>query len=569
MPEQIEHNQWIIACPHCAEFVRVQAKKCRYCQEKIEPRPEILTNTSHHAQNLQHPSISSVDNTSDLSANTVEISVIIDELRSNVDHTPHNMAEKDLAQINEYDYAKGDMPNTGQISSSGSYLHPDTLIESDGDNLSQTPVTTCATNPDVVSETDDGDVPSKSVILSEDVDSDAQTQSGPKKALASSDARLDGVISVAGNKHERTVHDLISLGEEQDHTMDLDNAVISSVIIDLDAKNEAANSNNISDDELPFSSPLIDHSSLVLNDNELKASPPAVAERIATQAEQPRKVIEIPAISELMTRVAEATKDDLPSITMPVGSVDIDISVSELADSRTDSTDESERIEEEWSIDPIFEELMQGLEDQEFQLCEVLSAVRRSFWEPVRTAFLQLDTRNLQKMLRSMDLSPMRRSIRDMVSDVGASLFATYHQLLEDLAERGIAELRNPFREYVERLEHLDQNAECLILKIEQMPVSQRTKLLSPILPINLKRLLDQRTEARGIESAWRSLLACLRDNALPPHAPVIEIEELQKAMEQFFSQLEPTYSVVLYRIIELWSDRLLSPIKHLFNAEK
>jgi hypothetical protein len=132
-----------------------------------------------------------------------------------------------------------------------------------------------------------------------------------------------------------------------------------------------------------------------------------------------------------------------------------------------------------------------------------------------------------------------------------------------------IAELRNPFREYVERLEHLDQNAECLILKIEQMPVSQRTKLLSPILPINLKRLLDQRTEARGIESAWRSLLACLRDNALPPHAPVIEIEELQKAMEQFFSQLEPTYSVVLYRIIELWSDRLLSPIKHLFNAEK
>ena len=45
------------------------------------------------------------------------------------------------------------------------------------------------------------------------------------------------------------------------------------------------------------------------------------------------------------------------------------------------------------------------------------------------------------------------------------------------------------------------------------------------------------------------------------------ETTQIVLALEQFISQFEPTYSAILNRILEIWTDKLLPPLEALIDA--
>ncbi|TNE52145.1 MAG: hypothetical protein EP343_01740 [Deltaproteobacteria bacterium] len=249
-----------------------------------------------------------------------------------------------------------------------------------------------------------------------------------------------------------------------------------------------------------------------------------------------------------------------------------------------DDSDELLSTAEILDADLVFEEIVQELEGDDFKIFEVLSTVRREFWAPLRAAFHDLEARSIKKVLQTLDLSPMRRSVRESIRDVGVSLFQTYEEYVNETAEfLGISdeqksylmleskerelllgELRSPFREYIERLESLDEARDLLQEQIASLSASQRSRILSPLLSSAMKRRLEQHQEARGIEAAWRVLHEEIGRFASKQTILKDEFQEFVLAMEQFLSQLEPTYSAILNRIVEVWGDRLVATLEEM-----
>ncbi len=257
---------------------------------------------------------------------------------------------------------------------------------------------------------------------------------------------------------------------------------------------------------------------------------------------------------------------------------------SESPEQDEDKDDELLSTAEILDADLVFEEIVQELEGDDFKIFEVLSTVRREFWAPLRSAFHDLEARSIKKVLQTLDLSPMRRSVRESIRDVGVSLFLTYEEYVNETAESlGISEeqmsylmleskerelllgeLRSPFREYIERLESLDEARDLLQEQMASLSVSQRSRVLSPLLSSTVKRRLEQHQEARGIEAAWRVLHEEIGRFASRQTILKDEFQEFVLAMEQFLSQLEPTYSAILNRIVEVWSDRLVATLEEM-----
>lgn len=277
--------------------------------------------------------------------------------------------------------------------------------------------------------------------------------------------------------------------------------------------------------------------------------------KVTEQAEANATASEAPAASAEETSTSDDEDDDVPSSTVEILDADL-----------------------------VFEEIVQELEGDDFKIFEVLSTIRREFWAPLRSAFQVLEARSLKKVLLTLDLAPMRRSIRESIRDVGVSLFQTYEAYVDETAaslgisdeqksylmleskerELLLGELRSPFREYIERLEHLDEARDFLQEQMAALSASQRSRLLAPLLSSTTKRRLEQHQEAKGIEAAWRVLHEEIGKFAGKQTVLTEEFGEFLDAMDQFLSQLEPTYTAILNRIVEVWSDRLVATLEEM-----
>lgn len=232
--------------------------------------------------------------------------------------------------------------------------------------------------------------------------------------------------------------------------------------------------------------------------------------------------------------------------------------------------------------DLVFEDMVQTLEIDEFAVMEVLGTAKRLFWNPLRNTTLQLAYENIIAYLHTIDLSPVRRAVPLVAKQVCADLVSVYEQQVEELLqgkdptpedqaryqldpaqqERILGDIRSPFREYIERLEQLDQAQEEMLHVLHER-ISMQLGRLPPLLAPELKEQLDQMEDAQGIEGIWRVQLEVTRIGlAYYKDEAEQEINQLLNAMEQFLAQFEPTYTALLNRIIEVWSDHLMPSLK-------
>lgn len=232
--------------------------------------------------------------------------------------------------------------------------------------------------------------------------------------------------------------------------------------------------------------------------------------------------------------------------------------------------------------DLVFEEMVQSLEMDEFAVMEVLGTAKKMFWAPLRNTTLQVANENIVAFLHTLDLSLIRGAILEMGRTLSTDISSVYHSHLSNLEssgsltsdervlydlnpsqqERILSDIRSPFREYVERLEQLDQAKEMLLHLLHEH-ISAQLGRLPPLLDSALKVRLDAMEEAQGIEQSWKALLEVMRAGlSYYKEEAQEEVEHLLDAMEQFLSQFEPTYTALLNRIIEVWSDRLMPPLQ-------
>jgi hypothetical protein len=232
--------------------------------------------------------------------------------------------------------------------------------------------------------------------------------------------------------------------------------------------------------------------------------------------------------------------------------------------------------------DIVFEDMVQSLEVEEFQVMEVLGTAKRMFWAPLKDTAQQTAFENIVAFLHSLDLSPIRRALMEMGKTISQDIGNVYSNHLDELTRNGDltadeqalyhlsavqkehiqGDIRSPFREFIERLEQLDQ-AQEQILNLLHEHISTQLGRLPPLLDAELLDKLDQVEEAQGIEASWRVLLAAMQAGlAYYQNEAADEVAQLTDAMEQFISQFEPTYTALLNRVIEVWSDRLMPPLQ-------
>ncbi|MCB9637740.1 MAG: Lrp/AsnC ligand binding domain-containing protein [Myxococcales bacterium] len=243
-----------------------------------------------------------------------------------------------------------------------------------------------------------------------------------------------------------------------------------------------------------------------------------------------------------------------------------------------------QKIDEETDEDPTFEVMIETLEVDELRMVEVLGTVKRMFWSKLRDLSRQCSNENVIAFLHSLDLSPVRMAIRETSQEVVEAIADVYAQRLDEVAdarqldvsvqvqyildqerrERILGDIRTPFREFVERLERLDQARDEMLLLLNDQ-ISAQLSQQKPLLAAELLGKLGSFEEPGGIEMAWSLWLEALkRAMTLYQEEAPEESAQLVEAMEQFISQFEPTYSAILNRILEIWTDKLLPPLEDL-----
>ncbi len=244
--------------------------------------------------------------------------------------------------------------------------------------------------------------------------------------------------------------------------------------------------------------------------------------------------------------------------------------------------------ESQWSDeDPTFEVMIETLEVDELRMVEVLSAVKQMFWSKLRDLSRQCSNENVIAFLHSLDLSSIRMAIRETAQEVAEEIGEVYAQKLDELADarqldmasrmkyileqehrdRIAGDIRTPFREFVERLERLDQARDSMLFLLNDQ-ISAQLSRQKPLLSNALLEKLNQAEEPRGIELAWGLWLEALkRAMALYQAEAPEETAQLSLALEQFISQFDPTYSAILNRILEIWTDKLLPPLEALIDG--
>ena len=141
------------------------------------------------------------------------------------------------------------------------------------------------------------------------------------------------------------------------------------------------------------------------------------------------------------------------------------------------------------------------------------------------------------------------------------------YQLNPKQREHAFATLRSPFREYIDRLEHFDLLLESTQEKMDEMTPSARKKMERSLCSQALEEQLKSFEQAQGLEKAWRCFQEKAQKNVAILDSSIEEMDELMEAMEKFLSQLEPTYSAILYRVLDLWEEHLMGPVKPLLIA--
>ena len=275
------------------------------------------------------------------------------------------------------------------------------------------------------------------------------------------------------------------------------------------------------------------------------------------------------------------TRQDLPSVDSTHPGLRVEALVDRYWLNRTLSDEEKQ------DSDPAFEELVETLETEELQMFEVLSTVKRMFWSPLRDLARGCSNENIIAFLHSVDVAPIRMAIRETAQEVVEAMADIYAQKLDEIAdernldasirvqyildserrERILGDIRNPFREFVERLERLDQARDEVLMLLNDQISAQLNKqriMLSPSLLEYTQRV----EEARGIEGAWQLWCDALKQGmALYTEEAPEETEQLLQSMEQFISQFEPTYGAILNRILEIWTDKLIPPLEALRSS--
>jgi len=237
--------------------------------------------------------------------------------------------------------------------------------------------------------------------------------------------------------------------------------------------------------------------------------------------------------------------------------------------------------------DPTFEVMIETLEVDELRMVEVLSAVKRMFWSKLRDLSSQCSNENVIAFLHSLDLSPIRMTLRETAQQVVDEIAEVYAQKLDEIADarqldlasrvpyildqerrdRITSDIRTPFREFVERLERLDQARDGMLLLLNDQ-ISAQLSRQKPLLSASLLHKLQRVEEPRSIETAWALWLEALkRAMTLYQAEAPDETTQIVLALEQFISQFEPTYSAILNRILEIWTDKLLPPLEALIDA--
>ena len=237
---------------------------------------------------------------------------------------------------------------------------------------------------------------------------------------------------------------------------------------------------------------------------------------------------------------------------------------------------------EDLDADLIFEDVLQSLEGEEYKVVEILSHIKRLFWTPLQETLQGGKFENIVAFLHSINLTPIRRAIRETAQQTLTSISDIYGQELESVAdetgltdgekqlyqltgereERLLGDLRMPFREFVERLEQLDTALDEM-LNVLTEEVSAKIGHQRPLLALPIVEKIGSIEEATGIESSWNIVLEASRLGltSYAAEAPD-EVQAFEHAMEQFISQFGPTYSAILVRVLEIWSDRLMPPLK-------
>ncbi len=231
--------------------------------------------------------------------------------------------------------------------------------------------------------------------------------------------------------------------------------------------------------------------------------------------------------------------------------------------------------------------MIESLEVDELRMVEVLSAVKRMFWSKLRDLSSQCSNENVIAFLHSLDLSPIRMTLRETAQQVVEEIAEVYAQKLDEIADarqldvasrvpyildperrdRIASDIRTPFREFVERLERLDQARDSMLLLLNDQ-ISAQLSRQKPLLSASLLHKLQRAEEPRSIETAWALWLEALKRamTLYQAEAPE-ETAQMVLALEQFISQFEPTYSAILNRILEIWTDKLLPPLEALIDA--
>jgi len=227
--------------------------------------------------------------------------------------------------------------------------------------------------------------------------------------------------------------------------------------------------------------------------------------------------------------------------------------------------------------DLVLEDVMQSLEPEEFKMMEVLGNAKRMFWGPLKDVIPFEKSESLGEFLEYWNLSPIRLAIRETAHQLVAVIASIYHQELEEHAGSSslppaeidalrldsqrqanlLTIIRNPFREFIERLEQLDQAKDALLHSLKEDAALSEHREQTLFLQ-DIAKELEQLEEAQGIETIWSLLLDSIKKGMSGLSGEVAEeVEEMGRTMEAFSSQFEPTYSAILDRILEIWSEQL------------
>ncbi len=224
--------------------------------------------------------------------------------------------------------------------------------------------------------------------------------------------------------------------------------------------------------------------------------------------------------------------------------------------------------EEELEGDPVFEELVQSLADEELVLLEIFGPLKKFFWRPIEEVIERINFSTIPEVIQTLELQPIRKSIRILIEETFLKLSELYERESSGSAEKPESfeslvkiELKLPLREYIERLEQFDNSREKVLSFFSSLDVNSLSPWLKPLLSEELGAQLKSYTEAKGIEFAWKTLVRALESLGENSSLQLPEsYEEFISDAQNFISQFEPTYSAFLSKVIELWADKL-SPL--------